>query len=67
MTGTPAPASSSRCPLRVRSDPVLAGSFSTVDEVETFQGDLALLVALAQLPSVSHFSGADLNHGLGAS
>ena len=50
---------------RVRSDPVLGESFSTVDDVDSFSGDLALLVALERLPAVSHFSGADLNHGLG--
>ena len=52
---------------RVRSDPVLAASFSTVDDVETFSGDLALLVALERLPAVNHFSAADLHHGLGPS
>lgn len=52
---------------RVRADPVLAGSFSSVDDVETFSGDLALLVALERLPAVNHFSGADLNHGLSPS
>ena len=52
---------------RVRSDPVLAESFSSVDEVDTFSGDLALLSALEQLPEVHHFSGADTNHGLGSS
>ena len=52
---------------RVRSDAVLAGSFASVDDVDTFSGDLALLVALERLPAVSHFSGSDLNHGLGPS
>ena len=52
---------------RVRSDPVLGGSFSTVDDVASFSGDLALLVALEQLPEVRHYSGADPNHGLGPS
>ena len=52
---------------RVQSDPVLGGSFSTVDDVASFSGDLALLVALERLPEVGHYSGADLNHGLGPS
>ena len=52
---------------QVRSDPVLAERFSTVDDVASFSGDLALLVALERLPAVSHFSGTDLNHGLGPS
>ena len=52
---------------RVRSDLVLGGSFSTVDDVASFSGDLALLVALERLPAVGHYSGADLNHGLGPS
>ena len=52
---------------RVRADPVLAGSFSSVDDIETFSGDLALLVALERLPAVNHLSGADPDHGLGPS
>ncbi len=52
---------------RLRADPVLAESFSSVDEVETFSGDLALLVALERLPAVNHFAGADPDHGLGPS
>ena len=51
--------------VRVRSDPLLSASFSTVDDVDTFSGDLALLVALTNLPSVGHYSSADLHHGLG--
>ncbi|WP_419931588.1 copper transporter [Candidatus Poriferisodalis sp.] len=51
----------------LRADPVLAESFSSVDDVETFSGDLALLVALERLPAVNHFSGADPDHGLGPS
>lgn len=52
---------------RVRANPVLADSFSSVDDVDTFSGDLALLVALERLPTVIHLSGAELNHGLGPS
>lgn len=52
---------------RVRADPVLSGAFSSVDDIETFSGDLALLVALERLPAVNHFSGADPDHGLGPS
>ena len=50
---------------QIRADPVLAGSFSSVDHVETFSGDLALLVALEQLPAVAHYSQGDPDHGLG--
>ncbi|WP_419841572.1 copper transporter [Candidatus Poriferisodalis sp.] len=49
---------------RVRSDPVLAESFSSVDDAASFSGDLALLTALERLPAVHHFSAADLDHGL---
>ena len=51
--------------VRVRSDPLLSASFSTVDDVDTFSGDLALLVALAELPAVAHYSSSDVDHGLG--
>ncbi|WP_419553678.1 copper transporter [Candidatus Poriferisodalis sp.] len=52
---------------RVRLDPLLAASFSSVDGVDTFSGDLALLVALEDLPEIRHFSLADPEHGLGPS
>lgn len=52
--------------VRVQSDPLLRASFSTVDDVDTFSGDLALLVALTDLPAVTHYSGADSDHGLGS-
>lgn len=50
---------------RVLSDPLLTSSFSTVDGVDTFSGDLALLVALEDLPVVRHLSYEDVDHGLG--
>ncbi|WP_419920438.1 copper transporter [Candidatus Poriferisodalis sp.] len=49
----------------VRSDEVLSSAFSTVDAVDTFSGDLALLVVLENLPEVVHFSATDPSHGLG--
>ena len=52
---------------KVRSDSVLAESFSSVDDVHTFSGDLALLVALERLPAVDHYTGAEPDHGLGPS
>ena len=53
--------------VRVQSDPLLSASFSTVDDVDTFSGDLALLVALSNLPAVSHYSSSVVSHGLGPS
>ncbi|WP_419945386.1 copper transporter [Candidatus Poriferisodalis sp.] len=50
---------------RVQSDPLLWNSFSTVDQVHTFSGDLALLVALTKLPDVTHYSSSVVSHGLG--
>ena len=49
----------------VQSDAVLRSAFSTVDGVDTFSGDLALLVALEKLPQVGHYSWTDLSHGFG--
>lgn len=50
---------------RVLGDPTLAGAFSTVDGVNTFSGDLALLVALENLPEVDHYTAVNPDHGLG--
>ncbi len=50
---------------RVRSDTLLAASFSTVNDADTFLGDLALLTALTELPDISHYSSSVVNHGLG--
>lgn len=49
----------------VQADPLLWQSFSTIDRVDTFSGDLALLVALEELPAVTHYSAAVRDHGLG--
>ncbi len=48
----------------VRSDAELSSAFSTVDAVDTFSGDLALLVALENLPQVGNYSATDPSHGL---
>jgi hypothetical protein len=42
-----------------RADPVMANEFSSVDGVETFEGVLAMVAALDQLPATGHYGRLD--------
>lgn len=46
-----------------RSDPVLAANFSSVDGVDDFEGLLALVAALDQLPEIGHYGQLGSAHG----